>query len=191
MRKICNCLNIRYFHHRIGRCLQIDSFCLRAQRCLHRIHVGSIYTIHGNTILVTDHVPQSQRTAVQIIGSDQMISGRKDFHHCSDCRHSRRKCQCLCSLFQQSNRLLHFVSGGVAAAGIIISRTLPQSRMRIRRILINGHADGAERILSLITSLDTYGLCCKCHLFLLLCLCILYYSLYISYCSSRYSIYLS
>ena len=140
---------------------------------------------------MADRVPQSQRTAVQIIGSDQMISGRKDFHHCSDCCHSRRKCQCLRSLLQQSNRLLHFVPGRVAATGIIISCALPQSRMRICRILINWHADGAKLILSLITSLDTYGLCCKCHLFLLLCLCILYYSLYISYCSSRYSIFLS
>ena len=122
---------------------------------------------------MADRVPQSQRTAIQIIRSNQMIPGRKNLHQCSDRCHTSRKCQSLRSLFQQGNRLLHFISGRITATGIIISCALTQSRMRIRRILINRHTDGPKRIPSLITSLDTYGLCCKCHLFLLLCLCMM------------------
>ena len=101
---LCHSCDIGDIHHRVGRCLYVNSLGIFLHEAFHiffiAVHTGKFNAIFGGNI-----VKETNTSAIQIRIHDQVIAGFEELHHHSDCCHTGRKCDGIYAILQRSDHL--------------------------------------------------------------------------------------
>ena len=142
LRNVCQCCNVRYIHHRIGRSFNINCLCVLIHIAFHvffpAVDPGKLKPVFRGNI-----VKKTNASSVQVCVHNQVISRLKQLHYQRNGCHSCGKGQRVDSVFQSCHDSFQVLSGWILQSAIVKACALSYCRVCVGCSLINGKTDGA------------------------------------------------
>ena len=113
VRKLRRFSQVGHLHHGIGGGLHKEGLRFRPDGSLDLLKIRGVHRRERKTVLRIDMVKQAVRAAVQIIGTNNVVTGGKQLHDRGNRRHAGRERQRLFALLEPGHSLLQVLSSRV------------------------------------------------------------------------------